>query len=121
MLNWMKQYWKHIAIGTVTGILNGLFGSGGGVIVVAAMEKFLHIDAKKSHSTAVAIILMLSIVSSVFYIKNGFFDFSILLWVSGGGIIGGLIGAKVLKKIPKKWLKILFGGLIILTAIKMIW
>ncbi len=121
MINWLKQYWKHITIGMATGLLNGLFGSGGGVIVVAAMEKFLHIDAKKSHSTAIAIILMLSVVSSVFYIKNGFFDFNILLWVSGGGIVGGLIGAKVLKKIPKKWLKILFGGLIILSAAKMIW
>ena len=116
----MKKYHKEIIIGALTGILNGLFGAGGGSVVVPAMEKFLNIDEKKSHSTAIAIILMMSLVSSATYIYKGFFNFNIWLWVSIGGIAGGFVGAKLLGKIPKKWLKILFGGVICATAIKMI-
>lgn len=116
----LKKYYREILIGFFTGILNGLFGAGGGSVVVPAMEKFLDIDEKKSHSTAIAIILMMSLVSSATYIYKGFFNLRLWFLVSIGGIVGGFLGAKLLSKIPKKWLKILFGGVIIGTAFKMI-
>lgn len=116
----LRKHRKEIMIGLVTGILNGLFGAGGGSVVVPAMEKFLGIDEKKSHSTAIAIILMMSVVSSVTYVYKGHFDFRLWLTASIGGIAGGFVGAKLLGKIPKRWLKIVFGGVICITAIKMI-
>ncbi len=116
----LKKHWKKIVIGLISGLLNGLFGAGGGSVVVPAMEKFLDIDEKKSHATAIAIILMMSSVSSFIYIRNGFFDTKLWLWVSLGGVIGGLVGAKLLGRIPKKWLKIVFGAVIWVTAVKMI-
>lgn len=116
----MKKYYKEIIIGALTGFLNGLFGAGGGSVVVPAMEKFLNIDEKKSHSTAIAIILMMSLVSSATYIYKGFFDFKLWALVSLGGIAGGFVGAKLLGKLPKKWLKIIFGGVICVTAVKMV-
>lgn len=120
MLRMFKKYRKEILIGLVTGMLNGLFGAGGGSVVVPAMEKFLGVDEKKSHATAIAIILMMSLVSSFLYIRKGFFDLKIWLLVSVGGLAGGYAGAKLLGRIPKKWLKLVFGGVIIVTAVKMI-
>ena len=119
-MSFIKKYYKHILIGLVSGILNGLFGAGGGSIVVPAMEAFLDIDEKQSHATAIAIIFLMSIVSSYFYVKNGFFDFKLWIPVTIGGVVGGLLGAKVLSKISVKWLKIIFGSVIIITAIKLI-
>lgn len=116
----VKKYWKHIVIGVVCGVLNGLFGAGGGSIVVPAMEKFLDMDEKKSHATAIGIILLMSLVSSFLYIRNGYFDFHLWWMVTLGGVVGGLIGANVLSKISKRWLKIIFGGVIIITAVKMV-
>ena len=116
----IRKHFKEILIGISTGILNGLFGAGGGSVVVPAMEKFLNIDEKKSHATAIAIVLMMSLVSSATYIYNGFFNLRIWALVSIGGIVGGFVGAKLLGKISKKWLKILFGSVIIITATKMI-
>ncbi len=116
----LKKHWKKIVIGLITGVLNGLFGAGGGSVVVPAMERFLGIDEKKSHATAIAVILMMSVVSSYIYIRKGFFDFNLWIWVSIGGMAGGLVGAKLLGRIPKKWLKIVFGAVICVTAVKMI-
>ncbi len=113
-----KKHMKEILIGFLTGLLNGLFGAGGGTVVVPAMEKFLNIDSKKSHATAIAVILILSLVSSVIYIRHGYFDINLWFWVSLGGIVGGFVGAKLLAKIPKKWLKIIFGAVILVTASK---
>lgn len=116
----IKDYWKHTLIGVLSGILNGLFGSGGGCVVVPAMELILKKDDKKSHATAIAVILLMSLVSSFFYIRGGFFSFELWLPVTIGGIFGGVVGAKLLSKISVRWLKIIFGAVIIATAVKMI-
>lgn len=115
----MKKYWKHIIIGLVSGVLNGLFGAGGGSVVVPAMEIFLKMEEKKAHATAIAVILMFSLVSMAVYLYHGFFDVKLWIPVTIGGVLGGLVGAKLLGKIPKHWLKILFGAVIMVTAGKM--
>ncbi len=101
-------------------MLNGLFGAGGGSVVVPAMTKFLKMEDKKAHATAIAIILLMSAVSSFFYIKNGYFDTGLWAKTAAGGIVGGAVGAAVLARISVKWLKIIFGAVIIVTAVKMI-
>ncbi len=115
-----KRYWKQIVIGFATGVLNGLFGAGGGSVLVPLMEKFLKIEKHHAHATAIPVILIMSVVSSILYLRRGFFDFNIWLMVSIGGITGGFVGAKLLKKVPDKWLKVGFGAVICVTAVKMI-
>ncbi len=119
-MKFFKKYNRHILIGILSGILNGLFGAGGGSVVVPAMEMFLKIDEKKSHATAIGVILIMSAISSVFYIREGHFDFGLWLPTAAGGIFGGALGAKILSKISVRWLKIIFGSVIVITAIKMI-
>lgn len=116
----VKKHTKEIIIGLFSGILNGLFGAGGGSIVVPCLEKFLKIEPKKSHATAVLIILLMSVVSSVIYFFRGEFDFKIWVPVTLGGILGGFCGGKLLNRISVKWLKIIFGTVISITALKMI-
>lgn len=116
----MKKYWKEILIGFLTGVLNGVFGAGGGCVLVPASEKFLKLDEKKSHATAIAVVLLMSAVSSAEYIRRGFFDFRLWLWASVGGTLGGVMGARILGKISKKYLKLGFGAVICVTALKMI-
>lgn len=119
-MNIIKKYGIKALIGLFCGFLNGMFGSGGGIVVVPLMEKILHLSPKKSHPTTILAILLISLSSSVFYVLKGYFNLKLWFYVSIGGIIGGLIGAKVLSKIPVKWLKITFGAVILLGAYKMI-
>ncbi len=115
-----KNRWKEAVIGLVAGFLNGFFGAGGGSALVPMAEKFLGIEEHKAHATAIPVILLFSIVSAFLYVRQGFFDFKIWMYVSIGGIAGGLVGAKFLKRVPKKWLKIGFGAAICITAFKMV-
>ena len=116
----MKNHKKEIIIGLAAGILNGLFGAGGGSVVVPAMEKFLKMPAKRAHATAVGIILLMSVVSAVIYIFRGQFSLKIWIPVTVGGAVGGFLGGFLLTKISARWLKIIFGAVIIVTAVKMI-
>jgi len=111
---------KYILIGIITGLVNGLFGSGGGTIVVPALTILLCMEDHKAHATAIAIILPLTIISSFFYIKGNYVDIPLTVKVALGGIVGGYIGAKLLKLIPERALSITFGGFMILAAIRMV-
>ncbi len=109
-----------VVIGLVTGLTNGLFGSGGGTIAVPAMVHFLKADEHKAHATAISVILPLTLVSSVFYISKGFVDWGLTLKVTLGGVIGGYIGAKLLNKCPEKLLRKIFAVFMAAAGVKMI-
>ena len=111
---------KAALIGIVTGFANGLFGSGGGTIVVPAMEKFMNVETKKSHATAIAVILPLSVVTAFIYLKNVDIDWQSVIFVSIGGVFGGYVGAKALNKISSLWIHRIFGIFMIIAAARMI-
>ncbi|MCL2604229.1 MAG: sulfite exporter TauE/SafE family protein [Defluviitaleaceae bacterium] len=115
---------KHISalIGTIAGAANGLFGAGGGSILVPGLEKFIPLETHKAHATALAVMLPLSVVSAVIYTvsSNVEIEWLTVLYVSGGGVIGGVIGAKLLKKLSAAWLNILFGLFLAAGAIRML-
>ena len=111
---------KKMVIGIITGIANGLFGSGGGTIAVPAFEKYLGMSAHKSHATVIALILPLSIISSFVYFRKVEVEWVSVLWVSIGGAAGGYVGASILKKISNKWLHRIFGTFMLVAAVRMI-
>ena len=111
---------KTIGIGTTIGFINGLFGAGGGALLVPALEKFVKCDTHKAHGTTVAVMLPLSTVSAAVYIWGVDVDWWAVLGVSAGGVAGGLVGAKLLAKLTVRWLNILFGAFLIAGAARMI-
>ena len=114
------RYTKLAAIGLLTGLCNGLFGSGGGTIAVPAMEIVLHVEEHKAHATAIAIILPLTLISVTGYIFNKYVDWNLTWQVAAGGIAGGFIGAHLLKRIPSRVLRKVFGLFMIAAAIRMV-
>lgn len=111
---------KGILIGAVAGALNGLFGSGGGLIVVPALKGLMKLDAKKAHATSVAVIGALSIVSAFFYLRGGAVNLMDAVPYLLGGIVGGFLGGKLLAKVSNVWLSRLFGGFMIYAALRML-
>ncbi|KAF5084206.1 sulfite exporter TauE/SafE family protein [Anaerotignum sp.] len=116
----MHKKGKQIVIGLITGFANGLFGSGGGTIVVPAMERFLDVEEHKAHATAISIILPLSLLSLIIYCWKTDVAWSIALWASTGGIAGGFVGARLLSKLSGIWLHRIFGLFMIVAAVRMI-
>ncbi len=115
-----KRFIKYIIIGLLTGIANGLFGSGGGTIAVPAMVLMLGLEEHKAHATAISIILPLTLISAFFYISNHFVDWKLTLYVTLGGVVGGYIGAKLLNICPTSILRKIFGAFMIFGALRML-
>ncbi|WP_243116518.1 sulfite exporter TauE/SafE family protein [Marinisporobacter balticus] len=111
---------KFILLGITTGLVNGLFGSGGGTILILGMFFLLDIDEHKAHATAISIILPLALVSTFIYMKHGIIVWPVTLKIMTGGILGGYIGAKLLSKIPEYLLRKIFAVFMIIAAIRMV-
>jgi len=118
MINY-SNFFKTAAIGLVSGICNGLFGSGGGTILVPAMVFLLKVEQHKAHATAIAVILPLTIISSIIYITSGIYDITLTYKITIGSILGGLLGAILLNKLSSNFLRKIFGIFMIIAAIRM--
>ena len=109
---------KHL-MGLVCGLLNGMFGSGGGVAAVPMLEG-AGLEAKKSHATSVALIFVLSIATAISYLMGDKLDFAMALKYIPYGVIGAAIGAVLLKKTPNSLLRRVFGVIILIAAVRIL-
>lgn len=99
---------KKTLIGLIAGFINGFFATGGGMILVPAFANLLRMDSKQARGTSIFCILPMVLTSSIFYYKSNYIDWKISLLCAVGGTIGGVVGARLLKKLPERFLKISF-------------
>lgn len=111
---------KNTLIGLFTGFINGIFGSGGGTLLVPILNNILKLEEHKSHATALGIIIFLTSTSSVIYISKGTYDVKLTYQVAIGSFVGGILGAKLLSKVTGKFLRISFGIIMIIASIRMV-
>jgi len=116
----ISKYIKFALIGLVTGVANGLFGSGGGTIAVPAMVLLLKEEEHVAHATAISIILPLTLVSAFIYVSNSYIDWSLTIKTMLGGVVGGYLGAKLLNICPSHILRKVFAVFMIVAAVRMI-
>lgn len=120
----MKQNFKDIIIsigaGLFVGFANGFLGAGGGMLLVPILTLLLKMESKVAHSTAVFIIAPICLISGLTYLFKGVVDYSILLPVAIGTIIGGVIGTKILKNLKNDCINIIFWCVMILSGVIML-
>lgn len=108
--------------GAAAGIVNGLFGAGGGMVLLPLLSRTTDLRDHEVFASCVGIILPLSLVSAgVFFLRGGEFLSASVPYLIGGAA-GGVLAGLFLKKLPTKWLHrilgvfILWGGYRLLTA-----
>ena len=111
---------KNKIIGFLAGLISGLFGAGGGMILVPAFSMLNKMEEKTSRATSIFCILPLVVVSCIIYMKNQYTDWNIGIKSAIGGIIGGVVGSILLKKLNNQILNILFVIFLIYVSIRMV-
>lgn len=117
----MHMYLTAAFIGLVAGVTSGLFGVGGGIVMVPAMFYLLKVDIKTAIGTSLVVIIPTAISGAVKHQQLGNID-----WRSAGSlaplaIAGGFLGAYLAGQIDASTLKKLFGGLLVLAGIYTVW
>lgn len=110
-----------ILIGIVAGILSGMFGIGGGVIIVPALIYLCGFTQLRAQGTSLAILLPpVGILAFIQYYKNGNVDIKAGILICTFLVIGSIFGAKIASSLSTDLLKKSFGVLMILVSLKMI-
>lgn len=113
--------------GLAAGFINGMLGTGGGIILVFLLGYLMRRDptlkniysTRDVFATVILAILPMSFVSAWFYIKDGSVNINDALVYILPGIAGGIAGAYLLDKINVKFLKKLFAAMVIYAGVKM--
>jgi uncharacterized protein len=108
-----------LLVGVLGGILSGLFGVGGGIIMVPLLMALAGMDQRRASATSLAAIVPTTVVGAVTYGLAGHLDIVAGVAIAAGGIVGSLIGTRLLRTLPMGWLRWLFIALLILVAIRL--
>lgn len=119
-MNEKLKFYLFLFSSIFVGIINGLFGGGGGMLCVPFLKLFLNLEDKKAHATAVLIMAIISIPTLIVYITTISFNFSQTLFLTIGVLIGGLVGAKLLKNMNNQTINIMFIIIMIVAGVKML-
>ncbi len=112
--------WTRAAVtGAACGLLNGLFGAGGGMAAVPLL-KAGGLPQKKAHATSLAVILPLAAVSAAFYLLDGALSFREAVPYLPGGFLGACAGALLMKRIPSGVLRRVFGALLLVAGVRLL-
>ena len=95
--------------GAAAGLINGLFGAGGGMVLVPLLTRYGKLEDKKAFSSAVCIILPLCLVSIAVYWMKELLPFSPAVPYLLGGLIGGILGGVLFRKVSVQFLHKIFG------------
>lgn len=119
----MHYIFVYLLIGAAAGVINGLFGAGGGLLLVPLFIRFCKLEPKTAFATSLFVMLALSAVSLTVYLFRGTVDFTAALPYLLGGIAGGVIGGLWMKRINVKWLRIALAAFLLYGGVKavMLW
>lgn len=98
---------KKCAFGFLIGLINALFGAGGGMVAVPFLRKS-GLSQKQAQATAICIILPLTILSALIYLSRGYFRLSDSTVFIAFGFPGALLGTVLLSKMKNSLLQKVF-------------
>jgi len=114
------QYLYAAMIGLAGGVASGLFGVGGGIVMVPAMIFFLQLDPKSAIGTSLAVIIPTALVGTFQHHQLANVQWRIVLLLLPGAVVGGFFGAWLTQHIPALGLKRAFGCLLLVAAAKLL-
>jgi uncharacterized membrane protein YfcA len=114
------SYASVVLVGLAAGLLSGLFGVGGGLLIVPGLVGIVKLERRLAHGTSLAATLPIALAGVITYVAHGNIDWAVAAYLTVGSIIGAVIGTHLLHVIPKKALVITFVVVILATAVRLV-
>lgn len=115
-----KQLLIGAGIGLGAGLASGYVGVGGGFIMVPLMLSLIGISMKKASGTSLIAVMILAIPGVIEQGILGNINYTAGIMVAIGSIPGAVIGARLVRKVPERILRFIFGGFLIVAAIMLV-
>ena len=110
-----------LLVGLGAGFLSGVFGVGGGILIVPGLVLFAKMDQRRAHGTSLAAVLPISVSSLITYWAHDHVDWHVSFWLAIGAVGGAFLGTKLLKTVRHDVLSYGFAILLVASAIRLYW
>ena len=115
------NYVFYVALGLVAGVLSGIFGIGGGVILIPALVFIFGLTQHQAQGTTLAIMVPpIGLLAALRYYYSGNVKLSMAGFICAGFLVGGLLGAQLIQNVPDALLKKMFGVFLLTISVRMI-
>jgi len=113
-----RPFWLALlGTGLIGGVFAGVFGVGGGLIMVPLLLWWAQMEQKRAHATSLLAITPAAIVGAIAYGIGGVFEWRVAIFVAAGSIVGAQLGAWLLRRINVGVLRWAFIVFIALSAV----
>lgn len=112
-----------VVLGVAAGILSAMLGVGSGILLVPALVLLMGLPQKTAQGTALAVMVPMALVGASRYMANPQIDISIarVALLSAGAVVGALIGAFIVSRVPGIVLRRIFATFLLVVAVRMMW
>lgn len=111
---------KVLALGLVAGFLSGLFGVGGGILIVPILVLLLGMDQRLAHGTSLAAVLPIAVSGVIGFALDGSVDWPATLFLVIGAMAGAVVGTHALHVLPVKALGYTFAAVLLASAVRLV-
>lgn len=121
----MKKFLRRWNLGAIfaggaAGLVNGLFGAGGGMVLLPLLSKTTGLSSGEQFASCVCIILPLSMISAaIYFLRGGSFAAAAIPYLLGGAL-GGIVAGLVLKRLSPTLLHRALGIFILWGGIRLV-
>lgn len=115
----MPRFAAIAVVGLAAGFLSGLFGIGGGLVMVPAMVLILGVRQHRAHATSMAAIVLVATAAMIPFAVGSEVDWSKVGWIAIGSLGGAAIGAWGIGRVSEVWLARSFVLLAVVAAIRL--
>ena len=109
-----------ILIGAVAGMIAGLTGIGGGILLVPLLAGVLLLEQHQAHGTSLAVILPIGLAGAIAYVIHGNINWVFVLALASGSLVGVVLGARLMMRMPAQQLRWIFSAFIVALGILML-
>lgn len=102
--------WALVLVGLFAGLLSGMFGIGGGVVIVPALTILMGFELQHAIGTSLAVLIWpVSAFAVVAYYRAGYIQIGLAALLALGLVSGGVVGAELALNLPGETLQRLYG------------
>lgn len=111
---------RGLLLGMLAGVLSGLFGIGGGAVLVPLLVLWIALPQHQAHATSLAAIILTAAWGTLGYALDGEVSYSAGSAIAAGAIVGAWFGATVMHRLSAVALRLAFGVLIVIVSAEML-
>ena len=117
----MNEIYILLGVGLLAGYLSGMVGIGGGIVIVPVLVYFLHYTQQLAQGTTLFMFMFpIGILGVMQYYKSGNVDWRTAMIIALPFVLGSFLGSKTALNIDQSLLKKIFGAIIVILGLKMI-